>query len=248
MGYCLLYEAMLDSVLWARDRYLAPDGLSKLHYCPSDFFASDSENLVVPSHCTLHVAPVSDPDYVADHISFWHSVYGFSMSSMLAGIHKEANIRHLSPSAVVGSSSIFLQLPLHSITPEELTFDRGWESIIDQDADALDGFAIWFDTFFLLSRRDTVPADARAEEWKGSGVAFTTGPNGKETHWQQGLLLINREKGARDAVELKKGQRVNGQISYKKQDHNSRELGIEMEWVVDSSGERREQGKQQWAL
>ena len=30
MGYCLLYEAMLDSVIWARDHYLAPDGLSKL--------------------------------------------------------------------------------------------------------------------------------------------------------------------------------------------------------------------------
>ena len=29
MGYCLLYEAMLDSVLYARDKYLAPDGLSK---------------------------------------------------------------------------------------------------------------------------------------------------------------------------------------------------------------------------
>lgn len=29
MGYCLLYEAMLDSVIWARDRYLAPQGLSK---------------------------------------------------------------------------------------------------------------------------------------------------------------------------------------------------------------------------
>jgi len=28
MGYCLLYEAMLDSVIWARDRYLAPGGLS----------------------------------------------------------------------------------------------------------------------------------------------------------------------------------------------------------------------------
>lgn len=30
MGYCLLYEAMLDSVLYARDIYLAPDGLSKI--------------------------------------------------------------------------------------------------------------------------------------------------------------------------------------------------------------------------
>ena len=27
MGYFLLYESMLDSVIWARDRYLAPNGL-----------------------------------------------------------------------------------------------------------------------------------------------------------------------------------------------------------------------------
>ena len=26
MGYFLLYEGMLDSVLWARDRYLVPGG------------------------------------------------------------------------------------------------------------------------------------------------------------------------------------------------------------------------------
>jgi protein arginine N-methyltransferase 1 len=26
MGYFLLYESMLDSVLWARDKYLAPNG------------------------------------------------------------------------------------------------------------------------------------------------------------------------------------------------------------------------------
>ncbi|KAH0562365.1 hypothetical protein GP486_002945 [Trichoglossum hirsutum] len=220
---------MLDSVLWARDRYLAPDGL------------------MVPSHCTLHVAPISDPDYITDHVSFWHSVYGFSMSSMLADTYKDVNIRHLSSSAVIGSSSIFLQLPLHSITPGELAFDRDWEFIIDKDADALDGFAIWFDTF-LLPHRDPVPADVRAEEWKGSGVAFTTGPNGKETHWQQGLLLIDREKGVRNAIELKKGEGIKGRIRYRKQDHNSRELGIEMEWTVDRGGERREQGKQQWTL
>src|ERR1700738_1099399 len=27
MGYFLLYESMLDTVLWARDKYLAPNGL-----------------------------------------------------------------------------------------------------------------------------------------------------------------------------------------------------------------------------
>ena len=27
MGYCLFYESMLDTVLFARDKWLAPDGL-----------------------------------------------------------------------------------------------------------------------------------------------------------------------------------------------------------------------------
>ena len=27
MGYCLLYEAMLDTVLYARDKWLAKDGI-----------------------------------------------------------------------------------------------------------------------------------------------------------------------------------------------------------------------------
>ncbi len=40
MGYCLLYEAMLPSVIWARDRYLKPNGL------------------LVPSHASLWIAYV----------------------------------------------------------------------------------------------------------------------------------------------------------------------------------------------
>jgi hypothetical protein len=30
MGYFLLFEAMLDSVLWARDKYLAPGGRNSI--------------------------------------------------------------------------------------------------------------------------------------------------------------------------------------------------------------------------
>ncbi|KAI9765174.1 MAG: hypothetical protein M1840_007767 [Geoglossum simile] len=210
---------MLESVIWARDRYLAPHGLT----------------------------PVCDPDYVADRILFWHSVYGFSMTGMITGMHKEVNIRHNSPSTLAGSSSPFLQLPLHTITPSELTFDCNFESTVTEDSDGLDGFIIWFDTFFLLSREGSVPADARAEMWKREGVAFTTGPGGKETHWQQALLFKDWEEGPRSALE--KGGKVRGRVEYKKRVHNSRELGIGVEWeVVSSDGKTAEQRKQLWTL
>lgn len=77
MGYCLLFEAMFDSVMWARDRYLKPNGL------------------MVPSHCTLHIAPFSDDDYIADSIEFWRDVYGFDMSAMMDKIREDVRVKSL---------------------------------------------------------------------------------------------------------------------------------------------------------
>ncbi len=229
MGYCLLYEAMLDSVLWARDHYLAPNGL------------------MIPSHTTLHIAPLTDPDYIADHVSFWQSVYGFSMKSMLANIYDEVLIRDLKSSILAADSTPFLQLPLHDITTADLTFaQRPFSMQLNEDIDALDGWVIWFDTFFLPSREDVIPPNAHAEDWAkkgGKGVAFTTGPGGPETHWRQGVLLIDH--GKREAKALKRGQVIKGHIGYKKREENSRELEIEIRWDVEGSEER---GTQVWFM
>ena len=56
MGYGLLYEGMLPTVLQARDKYLAPGGL------------------MVPSHATIHVAGVSDSGLMHDEFNFWRDV------------------------------------------------------------------------------------------------------------------------------------------------------------------------------
>ncbi|KAJ8421305.1 hypothetical protein Cgig2_026689 [Carnegiea gigantea] len=58
MGYMLLYESMLGSVITARDRWLKPGGL------------------ILPSHATLYMAPVTHPDRYSHSIDFWRNVYG----------------------------------------------------------------------------------------------------------------------------------------------------------------------------
>lgn len=50
MGYFLLYESMLDTVLYARDKYLAPDGL------------------MFPDHSVLYVGAIEDGDYKAEKL------------------------------------------------------------------------------------------------------------------------------------------------------------------------------------
>ncbi len=50
MGYFLLYESMLDTVLYARDKYLAPGGL------------------IFPDKATLYLAGIEDGEYKAEKI------------------------------------------------------------------------------------------------------------------------------------------------------------------------------------
>lgn len=78
MGYFLLYESMLDTVLDARDKYLKPGGL------------------IFPDNARLYMAAIEDQDYKEDKINctctffvvrssvkldlVWDNVYGFDYS------------------------------------------------------------------------------------------------------------------------------------------------------------------------
>ena len=229
MGYCLLYEAMLDSVLWARDHYLKTDGL------------------MVPSNITLFLAPLADPDYITDHIAFWRSVYGFKMDSMLAHIYDEVLIRDVDPNNLPGAATPFFRLDLHSITADQLDFtDMPFHTKLEENIDSLDGFVIWFDAFFLTSKEasGSLPSDSQAAEWaKDRGVAFTTGPLGPSTHWQQGVLLIDHGKPGFQPLE--KGQTIDGTVGYKKRSDDQRALNIDVKCRVE---EGKNSGKQTWSM
>lgn len=197
---------------------------------------------MVPSHATLRIAPISDPDFISSHISFWKSVYGFDMSRMLMNIHDEVAVRSIPQSTVAAEPSAFLHLPLHTITQDELVFVKDFNVTLAGDIDALDGWAVWFDMFFMPSAESTIPENAVPDDMEAKGyVAFTTGPEGPETHWQTGILLIDHEN--KRPVPLKRGQVIKGKVGYKKKEEGSRLLDIEVQW--DTEGEK---GRQTWSL
>lgn len=216
MGYCLLYEAMLDSVIWARDKYLRSDGL------------------MIPSHMNMWMAPLSDPDYVLDHFAFWRDVYGFDMKAMQTGIYDDSQILHMPAKSLCGDPFPFLQLDLHTTTVKDLVFKKRWECTLTDDIDAVDGFLIWFDSFFMPSRNDKVPGSAKAEVWtkqQNKGVAFTTGPHGRETHWKQGVLFVENSV---EKLGLRRGEKLNGDLEYIVSEENSRALDINLSWGAGS--------------
>lgn len=227
MGYCCLYEAMLPSVLFARDRYLKPDGL------------------LVPSHATIFTAPVCDPEYITDNIAFWRDVYGFDMKPMQEDIYKGTRVETLPADVVCGTPSTYA-LDLYHATVEDLSFTMDWTSTITKDSESINGFTIWFDNYFATTRQKEVELIHQpSKEWEEAradgSIAFTTGPHGKETHWRQGLLLIENKTGEK---EHKSGDVIKGQLAFGVAEEYSRGLSIKVAW----DGLPNNEGSQTWAL
>ena len=221
MGYCLLYESMLDSVIYARDRYLTLGGL------------------MVPSHAKLRIAPMADSELVTSHVDFWNDVYGFTMTGMLENVYDEALIRSVEPGDLAADSTTFLELDLHKVVTRDLTFCNAFEVTYSRD-DELQGFVIWFDMYFGRSPMEAVPEDMTPDQASQKGMtAFTTGPDAIQTHWQQGALLTKKPY-----VRLRKGDTLTGQVGYQKMEDQERSVNIELRWKAHSTEERR----QVWSL
>ncbi|KAF6153370.1 hypothetical protein GIB67_003560 [Kingdonia uniflora] len=96
MGYMLLYESMLGSVITARDRWLKPGGL------------------ILPSHATLYMAPVTHADRYSESIDFWRNVYGIDMSAMMP-LAKQCAFEEPSVETITGEN--VLTWPIVVMTP-----------------------------------------------------------------------------------------------------------------------------------
>ncbi|GFP94001.1 probable protein arginine n-methyltransferase 6 [Phtheirospermum japonicum] len=125
MGYMLLYESMLGSVITARDRWLKPGGL------------------ILPSYATLYMAPVSHSDRYSESIDFWRNVYGIDS---LAGeplltlarimLYKtpslEKMVVHIKGISVTSSSSRLALIEHLKITKMLLSYSRSSKNAENQ--------------------------------------------------------------------------------------------------------------------
>jgi len=129
MGYFLLYESMLDSVLVARDRWLADDGV------------------LLPDRATLYLCAIEDADYKAEKIGFWKNVYGFDMSAIEQTAMEEPIVDIVEESAIVTSSCPILTLDLNTCTIKDLTFKGSFEISAEKN-DYVHALVAYFDVEF----------------------------------------------------------------------------------------------------
>jgi protein arginine N-methyltransferase 1 len=134
MGYFLLYESMLDTVLYARDKYLVPNGL------------------IFPDKATIFMAGIEDGDYKDEKIGFWDNVYGFNYSPLKQTALTEPLVDTVEIKAVVTDPTAVLTLDLYTCTTADLAFTSPF--VLDaRRNDFIHALIAWFDIDFTACHK-----------------------------------------------------------------------------------------------
>lgn len=104
MGYFLFYESMLDTVLYARDKWLKKGGL------------------MFPDRASLYLCGIEDAQYKADKIDFWDNVYGLNMSCIKHVALTEPLVDNVDCEQVMTTVSAIFTIDMNTVTVEDLSF------------------------------------------------------------------------------------------------------------------------------
>lgn len=150
LGYCLLYESMLDSVLFARDKWLVPNGI------------------VFPDKAVLYIAAIEDGPVKKERIDFWDDVYGFDMTPLKDIAIKEPVVDTVEAKSLVTDSVPVLTLDILTCTKDDLAFRNPFK-LKAQRNDYIHGLVTYFECAFTQVHKpigfSTAPF-ARYTHWK----------------------------------------------------------------------------------
>ncbi|KAM7519593.1 hypothetical protein LguiB_018555 [Lonicera macranthoides] len=148
MGYFLLYENMLNTVLYARDKWLVKDGL------------------VLPDKASLYVTAIEDAEYKEDKIEFWNNVYGFDMSC----IRKQSIMEPL----VDTVDQNLITMDISKMSSGDASFTAPFKLVAERD-DYIHALVAYFDVAFTKCHKMTgfsTGPKSRATHWKQTVLYF----------------------------------------------------------------------------
>lgn len=226
MGYILLRESMLDSVIRARNRWMKPEGS------------------MFPSHATMYFSAVSFEEDREGKINEYQGslvewdkfsaemskYYNIDMSSMSEAYKKEQSDYYIYSSLwtelkvehVIGQPVVMKRLDLNTCTLKdaENVAQINYEIQIPFPV-RVSGFAGWFTVNFNGSQE--TPAVKR--------VTLSTGPEAGYTHWGQQVFYLP------EAVDCSTDTKLHGTVSMTRQDKNKRLYNLHLTMKVDDREE-----------
>ncbi|KAL2613108.1 hypothetical protein R1flu_024800 [Riccia fluitans] len=175
MGYSLLFESMLGSVLHARNKWLKPGGA------------------MLPDTASMYVAGFGKG---GTSLSFWENVYGFDMSTVGEEVLYDATqhpiIDVIAAKDVITDTCFLKEFDLLTMKHDDVDYTadfsvklarkekHGSDVVGSTEDDCVwcYGLVIWFDTGFT------------SRFCKEKSVNLSTSPHSPKTHWAQTLLTF----------------------------------------------------------
>ncbi|KAL7240022.1 hypothetical protein ACSBR2_005815 [Camellia fascicularis] len=150
MGYFLLFENMLNTVLYARDKWLVNNGV------------------VLPDKASLYLTAIEDADYKEDKIEFWNNVYGFNMSCIKKQSIMEPLVDTVDQKQIVTNCQLLKTMDISKMAPGDASFTAPFKLVAERD-DYIHALVAYFDVSFTkchkLTGFSTGPR-SRTTHWK----------------------------------------------------------------------------------
>ncbi|XP_006821013.1 protein arginine N-methyltransferase 6-like [Saccoglossus kowalevskii] len=218
MGYFLLYESMLGSVIYARDKWLKDTGI------------------LLPNTASIYMAPLTCQEYgeectgssneqtdavlvdtVEMQVKFWESMkqsYGVDMSC-IAGYAKQnflsrVHLGTISPQYLLSHPCKVLEIDIKSITQTDLNKLTGNFKFQCFGNANIYGFAGWFSVSFPCMK----------------DVKISTSPLSHPTHWQQCILYIE------SPTRVEQDTVIEGNASFMQNKTMGRFLDVSLQYSV----------------
>lgn len=234
MGYCLLYETMLSSVLFARDKWLKPGGA------------------ILPDTASIYAAGFGRG---GTSLPFWEEVYGFNMSCVGKELVQDAAkfpiVDVVDEKDLVTDAVLLQAFDLATMKPDEVDFTASIElepksiCLANNSTELTSkttwcyGVVLWFDTGFTPRFCKETPS------------VLSTSPYTPKTHWSQTIFTFLEpiamapgkpyvDKSAAVGTDACPASRIHLRISIARAVEHHRSIDISIETSgVDLDGRKR---------
>lgn len=160
MGFYLLHEGMLDSIIEARDRFLKPGGL------------------LFPDRAMIYCAPCS----LASDFEYWDNVSGIKMGKFAENLRRQKSskpeIVDLPKNSFLAEPSAVAFIDLNDVSLDDLDKFEFNEVMVSNEKGNFQGLCIFFEVFFPSDQSTDIVLSTNPDT-----------PSGK-THWKQTIVPL----------------------------------------------------------